>query len=476
MFDYDSRPVTPQVVLIGTRSSADAYAIRDFLTRNGKPYEWVDVDQAGEGSQVLDPAAADSSRLPICILPDGARLEGATVEQVAAGLGMLAKPRLGEYDLTIVGAGPAGLAAAVYAASEGLRTVVVEAVAPGGQAGTTSMIENYLGFPGGISGSQLASRATVQAEQFGAEILLARRLVGVSADAGLHVSELSDGSRVAARALLLSTGVAWRRLDVPGVEQLLGAGVYYGAGPSEARACKGAGVVVVGGGNSAGQACVRFSRYAARVTLLVRGSSLADSMSQYLVDTITRISNVDVRTRTRVVGVEGDGGLRTVVVGPTAGGDPHGIPADALFLCIGGVPRTEGIERLPVARDDHGYLMTGTDLATGGASWPLARPPFPLETDLPGLFVAGDVRHGSTKRCGPRLLLISRASRTLPAGAESRSRHRGGSWDPPRWRRTLSLFGRSASWGYRWANHSKSMFASRPWYVLSAVVAHHRRG
>jgi thioredoxin reductase (NADPH) len=402
MFDYDSRPVTRQVVLIGRRSSADAYAIRDFLTRNGRPYEWIDDDQARVADHLPDAAALDSWRLPVCILPDGTRLEAATVEEVAAGLGMLAGPRLAEYDLTIIGAGPAGLAAAVYAASEGLRTLVVEAVAPGGQAGTTSMIENYLGFPGGISGSQLASRATVQAEQFGAEILLARRLVGVSLEGGIYVSKLSDGTRVLSRALLLSTGVSWRRLDVPLVERLLGAGVYYGAGPSEARACRGAGVVVVGGGNSAGQACVRFSRYAARVTLLVRGPALGASMSQYLVNTIARIDNVDVRTGMEVVGIDGDDRLRTISVSPTHGGAPDELRTDALFICIGGVPHTEGTERLPLRRDLHGYLMTGTDGDDAGsraAGWRLERPPFPLETNLPGLFVAGDVRHGSTKRC-----------------------------------------------------------------------------
>jgi thioredoxin reductase (NADPH) len=401
MFDYDSRPVTPQVVLMGTRSSAAAYAIRDFLTRNGRPYDWVDVDARREQGQVLDPAETDPARLPICILPDGTRLEAATVERVAAGLGMLSPPKLGEYDVAIIGAGPAGLAAAVYAASEGLRTVVVEGVAPGGQAGTTSMIENYLGFPGGISGSQLASRATVQAEQFGAEILIARRLVAASQDAGLFVASLSDGSRVVSHAVVAATGVEWRRLEAPGVDELLGAGVYYGAGPSEALACQGSGVVIVGGGNSAGQACHRFSRYAARVTLLVRGESLAASMSQYLIDKITSIDNVEIRTGTQVVGVDGDGRLRAVAIASN-GGDVQRLPADALVICLGGRPRSEAAGELSLARDGGGYLMTGPDLAAGGSrppSWPLAREPYPLESNVPGLFVAGDVRRGSIKRC-----------------------------------------------------------------------------
>ena len=230
MFDYDARPVTPGVVLVGTPASRGGYAIRDFLSRNGYPFEWVDAGQPDAVRAVLGAAEVEPSALPLCILPDGSRLASATVEQVAAGLGMVAAPALPEYDLTIIGAGPAGLAAAVNAASEGLRTVVVEAVAPGGQAGTTSMIENYLGFPNGISGSELATRATVQARRFGAELLLARPLAGVSADGPGYVAELSDGTLVRGRAVLFASGVEWRRLDVPGIDDLLGAGVYYGPG------------------------------------------------------------------------------------------------------------------------------------------------------------------------------------------------------------------------------------------------------
>ncbi len=401
MFDYDSRPVTPQVVLVGSRASTGAYAIRDFLTRNGRPYEWVALDQQPEDDRAAEWAGTERSRLPLCILPDGARLEAATVERVASGLGMIAAPLLSEYDLAIVGAGPAGLAAAVYAASEGLRTAVVEAVAPGGQAGTTSLIENYLGFPGGISGSQLASRAATQAEQFGAEILLARTLADLTVERGGYVSRLSDGSVMLLPLAARRTGVEWRRLDVSGVERLLGAGVYYGAGPSEAPGCRGAGVAIVGGGNSAGQACMRFSRYADHVTLLVRGASLADSMSQYLVDKIATTDNIEVRTGTRVVGVDGEARLQTVGVVSTGSDTVEELPAAALFICIGGTPRTQATDHLSLVRDRSGYLMTGTDLAPGAAppGWPLARQPFPLETNLPGLFAAGDVRSGSVKRC-----------------------------------------------------------------------------
>jgi thioredoxin reductase (NADPH) len=402
MFDYDARPVTPQVVLVDRLTSAAAYAIRDFLARNGRPYEWVDLEDHERVRALLDVTELEPSRLPLCILPDGTRLAPATVEQVAAGLGMVSAPSLSEYDLAIVGAGPAGLAAAVYSASEGLRTVVAEAVAPGGQAGTTSMIENYLGFPNGISGSELATRAVAQARRFGAEILLARRLVGVSGDGQAYVAQLSDGTEFRGRALLLASGVDWRRLDAPGIEDLLGAGVYYGAGPSEALSCLAARVVVVGGGNSAGQAVVRFSRYARQVTLLVRGHDLGASMSQYLIDQISSIPNVEVRIRSQIVGVEADDRLRELVVSSGDHVGPVRVPADALFICIGGIPRTDGAAGIGLVSDRAGYLRTGSDLLDGSGSadgWPLSRPPLPLETSLPGLFAAGDVRSGSIKRC-----------------------------------------------------------------------------
>jgi thioredoxin reductase (NADPH) len=325
------------------------------------------------------------------------------VEDVARGLGLVSPPSLDEYDLTIVGAGPAGLAAAVYAASEGLRTVAVEAVAPGGQAGTTSMIENYLGFPQGISGSELATRATAQARRFGAEILLARPLADISIDGPGYAARLSDGTTVRSRSVLVATGVDWRRLDVPGLEDLLGAGVYYGAGPSEAVSCQGCRVAVIGGGNSAGQAVVRFSRYASRVTLLVRGRVLGDSMSQYLATRVTSLPNVDVRTGTEVVELEADTRLRAVLISSPDEPSPVRLPIESLFVCIGGVPRTQGLTRLELAADDAGYLRTGADVHAEPSAhqdpWPLSRPPLPLETNVPGLFAAGDIRSGSIKRC-----------------------------------------------------------------------------
>jgi thioredoxin reductase (NADPH) len=405
LFDYDTRPATPGVVLVDTGASPAAYRIRDFLSRNSRQYEWVDITDSDRVRAVLGSAeVVDPQSLPICVLPDGTRLSPATLELVAAGLGMVSGPSRSEYDLTIVGAGPAGLAAAVYAASEGLRTLVLEAIAPGGQAGTTSMIENYLGFPNGISGSELATRAVAQTRRFGAEILLARPLVGISAEGSAYRAHLSDGTSVLGRTLLLASGVEWRRLEVPGIDELLGAGIYYGAGPSEALGCAGAHVVVVGGGNSAGQAVVRFSRYAVRVTLLVRGPDLGASMSKYLIDAITGIPNVDVRTGTQVVGVTADGQLREVLITSSSSRRHAAQPlrADALFICIGGEPRTDAVEGTGLVTDDAGYVPTGRELASYSqieAALDMSRPPLPLETNLPGLFAAGDVRRGSTKRC-----------------------------------------------------------------------------
>ena len=400
MIDYDARPVTPQVRLVGQRASSVGYSIRDFLSRNGVPYEWVDLEDSARVAELLPAGEQGVDQLPVCVLPDGTRLAPATLEGVAAGLGMVSAPSLSEYDLTIVGAGPAGLAAAVYAASEGLRAVTIEAVAPGGQAGTTSMIENYLGFPQGISGSELATRATAQAKRFGAEILLARRLADVTRDGPGYVAHLSDGTALPSRALVVASGVDWRRLEVPGIDELLGSGVYYGAGPSEAVTCSGCRVVIIGGGNSAGQAVVRFSRYASQVTLLVRGRSLEASMSQYLIRQVRQLGNVEVRTDTEVISLESDTRLRALTV--SSGDTTARLPADALFVCIGGVPRTQGPAKVGLALDGAGYVRTGAELSSTPYAldgWSLSRQPLPLETSLPGLFAAGDVRSGSIKRC-----------------------------------------------------------------------------
>jgi len=399
MFDYDVRPATALVVIVGTPSSRGAYEIRDFLARNGRPFEWVDASQPGAVLTALGVADVSPSSLPVCVLPDGSVLASASVQSVAHGLGMLTPASRPEYDLLIIGAGPAGLAAAVNAASEGLSTIMIEAVAPGGQAGTTSMIENYLGFPSGISGSELATRAAVQARRFGAELLLARQLVDVLSDGPGYVAALSDGTRVRGRALLFASGVEWRLLEVAGIDDLLGAGVYYGAGPSEALACTDSQVVVVGGGNSAGQAVVRFSRYAEKVTLLVRAASLAESMSQYLIDRLGDLPNVEVRLRSQVAGFDASDRLSAVTVSSADHAHPVSVPADALFICIGGTPRTDGAAGVGLAMNHAGYLVTGGEAADRRArDWPLAREPMPLETNVPGVFAAGDVRCGSVKR------------------------------------------------------------------------------
>ncbi len=400
MIDYDARPVTPQVLLVGERSSSVGYSLRDFLSRNGVPYEWVDMDDEERVGTLLSAEERGVDRLPVCVLPDGLRLAPATLEGVAAGLGMVSAPLLSEYDLTIVGAGPAGLAAGVYAASEGLRAVAIEALAPGGQAGTTSRIENYLGFPQGISGSELAMRATAQAKRFGAEVLLARRLADISTHDLGYVAHLSDGTAVRSRAMLIASGVDWRRLEVPGIDELLGSGVYYGAGPSEAVTCSGCQVAIVGGGNSAGQAVIRFSRYAGQVTLLVRGRSLETSMSTYLINQLKELENVEVRVNTEVVSLESDSRLRALMV--SSEGSVTRLAADALFVCIGGEPRTQGAANVGLALDAAGYVRTGAELTSSSGAldgWPLSREPLPLETNLPGLFAAGDVRSGSIKRC-----------------------------------------------------------------------------
>jgi thioredoxin reductase (NADPH) len=403
MFDYDARPITPQVVLVGRRAFALGYELRDFLSRNGVPYDWVEIDDVERMRPLFGGSEVDFAQLPICVLPDGSRLRNATLQQVAVGLGLVAKPRLSDYDIVIVGAGPTGLAAAVYAASEGLRTIVIEALAPGGQAGTTSLIENYLGFPQGISGSELATRASSQARRFGAEVLLARQLEEIvgERDSGYGVG-LSDGTRLRTRTVLVATGVAWRRLDLGGLDALLGAGVYYGAGPSEALTCQGCRVAIIGGGNSAGQAAVRFSRYASQVTLLVRSSTLGASMSEYLVSKLSELDNVEVRTETVVVGLEADQRLRGITLRSQSDPELTALPIDSLFVCIGGVPRTRGLSESGVATDDAGYILTGPDAIAsraGTREWPLARSPLPLETNRPGLFAAGDVRSGSIKRC-----------------------------------------------------------------------------
>ncbi|HEX8073379.1 MAG TPA: NAD(P)/FAD-dependent oxidoreductase [Thermoleophilaceae bacterium] len=393
-------PVRPTVHVVGRRLEPAHYELRDFLTRSAQPHEWYEAGTP-EADELLERAGARDAELPVVIDGDSV-LTGVTVaslrEEWTSGSGVLKS----EYDLAIVGAGPAGLAAAVYAASDGLSTVVLESDLPGGQASHTSMIENFFGFPDGIGGAELARRAGRQAERFGAELAIGNGVAGgaPSTDGAVRL-RLESGDEIAATVVLTAAGMVWRRLEVEGVEELLGRGVYYGAGRSEAAQCGGDDVAVVGAGNSAGQAVLHLANSGARVTMVVRGDRLAKSMSAYLVERIEKHPLIDVRLRTQVTELHADGGDLSAVTLTGGVGGSQTRPAIALFLCIGGQPRTGWAEEAGVRTDAAGYVLTGPDLLIEGRrpdDWPLDRDPLALETSLPGLFAAGDLRHGSTKR------------------------------------------------------------------------------
>jgi thioredoxin reductase (NADPH) len=393
-------PIRPTVTVVGRRLDPEDYRLRDFLTRTAQPHDWLEAGSEEAGRVLAERDAADA---PLPVLIDGDEvLTGVTVESLAEAWNEVATPSRTDYDLAIVGAGPAGLAAAVYAASDGLATILVERDVPGGQASYTSMIENFFGFPDGIGGAELARLAGRQAERFGAELVLLRGVTSSRrASSGPFRLVLDGGYEVAAPVALASPGMEWRRLDAPGIEELLGRGVYYGAGRSEAAQCGGDDVLVVGAGNSAGQAVLNLANAAARVTMLVRGDHLGRTMSAYLVERIEQHPLIDVRFRTQVTAAHGDGGNLSAVTIASADGADETRPAQALFLCIGGIPRTAWADEGNVRTDERGYILTGPDLLERGerpADWPLDRDPLALETSVPGLFAAGDVRHGSTKR------------------------------------------------------------------------------
>jgi thioredoxin reductase (NADPH) len=383
------------VRVIGHRFSKESHDLRDFLARNRVPARWLDVERDSEARELLTVAGVESSGLPVALLEDGSVLERPSVLELAERLGVAAQPAAEHYDLVIVGGGPAGLAAAVYGASEGLRTIMVEREAPGGQAGQSSRIENYLGFPAGLSGSDLARRATDQARRLGAELLTVSDAISLRAEGAGRIVELSGGGQLSANCVLVASGVSYRQLDAPGFSDYTGAGIYYGAALTEARACADQHVVVIGGANSAGQAAVYFSGYASRVSMLVRADSLAKSMSHYLIEQISALPNIHVRTATQAVGAEGeDMRLKALRVRDGEGKETLE-EVDAVFVFVGAVPRTDWLEGV-VARDERGFILAGGDVRAQG--WPLRRDPYVLETSVPGVFVAGDVRARSIKR------------------------------------------------------------------------------
>ena len=397
------RPTFEGIRVLGTRWSPRSYELRDFLARNRVPYQWIDVEQSAndpETKRLLEALGPEAVSLPIVLFPDGTKLLESIPADVAQKVGLRTRAQTDFYDLAIVGGGPAGLAAAVYGASEGLHTVMIEQEAPGGQAGMSARIENYLGFPMGLSGGDLARRAVVQAQRFGVEILSPQEAVGIRAEGPYRIIKLADGNEISCHASMIATGVQWRRLEVPGIDRLQGAGIYYGGGATEALSCKGEIIYVVGGANSAGQAAMNFAKYAERVVILVRGSSLSSTMSQYLIDQIKEMTNIEVWAHGSVVEAHGETHLEEISIQCSDTNKLERMPASAMFIFIGASPRTDWLANV-VERDERGFILTGPDLIREGQhpkGWALDRDPFLLETNVPGLFAVGDVRHGSVKR------------------------------------------------------------------------------
>ncbi|MEQ8524700.1 NAD(P)/FAD-dependent oxidoreductase [Gracilimonas sp.] len=387
--------------LIGRAHSQKSYELRDFLKRSVVNFEWIEINNDEEAKKFAGISSISDRLLPICIFPDGTRLYTPSLREVADRLGWISKPKYEEYDVSIYGAGPAGLSAAVYAASEGLKTIVIERNAVGGQAGSSSLIENFLGFPSGISGADLAERARQQAVKFGCEILLLREGVHAEFIDGKIHADLADGGKIIAKTNICATGVEYQRLNIANEDKFLGAGIFYGSGASEAPMCSGQTVFVIGGGNSAGQAAMNMSEYASKVVMLVRGDSLSSTLSHYLIEKIENTSNIKVLTNTELVEVDGDKTLKEITILNNNDDSTEIFNASRIFICIGGKPHTEWAKETKIIRNEKNYLITGTQLLKDEnftKIWPLDREPYFLETSVPGSFAAGDVRHGSIKR------------------------------------------------------------------------------
>ena len=394
-----NRPVFEAVRLVGEKWAPRSHELRDLLGRNGIPYGFYTADST-EGAEILrDAGLSGADKLPVAVVFGGRVLVDPANRDMVEALGVRSRPVNEDYDLVVIGAGPAGLAAAVYGSSEGLSTAVLEREALGGQAGQSTMIHNYLGFPAGISGAELAERAYEQAWQFGTQFLFANEATGIRTSDGLHVVDLADGSALSARTVLVATGISYRRLDIPRLDELQGAGVFYGSVSAEARSLGGFDVFVLGGGNSAGQAALHLAKYARHVTILLRGDTLGGTMSRYLVTMLQGTDKVELRPHTTVVDGDGAGRLMQLTLEDRETGERETVPAQALFVMIGARPHTEWLPPA-IARDEQGFVLTGPDILAAGLPdpWPLERLPYGLETSLPGVFAAGDVRAGAVKR------------------------------------------------------------------------------
>jgi thioredoxin reductase (NADPH) len=394
------RPPFEGIRVVGNRWSPGSHAIKDFLARNRVPYQWQDVEVSEEAWQLVSQADGGEPRLPLVVFPDGTYLEAPENVEVAEKVGLRTRAERPFYDLIIVGGGPSGLAAAVYGASEGLKTVLIEREAPGGQAGTSSRIENYLGFPAGLSGADLSQRAVAQARRFEVEILTPQEVAEVRVEDPYRVVRLADGTEISCHALLITTGVSYRKLEVPGVKRLAGAGVYYGAAMTEALSCKDEDVYIVGGANSAGQAAMYFSQHARKVVILCRSGDLRKGMSEYLVKQIEDTPNIEVRVNSGVAAAFGEDHLERLTIKNSKTADEETASARSLFIFIGAAPKTEWLDGV-VERDERGFILSGPDLIRDGKrpkNWTEDRDPYLLETSVPGIFVAGDVRYGSVKR------------------------------------------------------------------------------